>query len=61
MKAYAILTPEGFYTISRTVQPLGPPKLYATKENPQRLIDEAWKGSQIEKGAVVEIEWRYNL
>jgi hypothetical protein len=61
MKAYAILTAEGWYTPSRSVTHDGPPKLYKTEANAQRLIDTAWTGSQIEGGAVVEIEWRYNL
>lgn len=57
-KAYAILTPDGWYNIGRSVTHAGPPKLYATRENPQRLIDQAWSGSQIKNGKVVVIEWR---
>jgi len=60
-EAYAILTPDGFYTANRDVRPLGPPKLYATEANAQRQIDKAWPNSQLEHGAVVLITWEYHL
>jgi len=56
-EAYAILTPEGWYTPYRTVDPDGPPKLYKTEANAQRQIDNAWKMSQLYHGVVTQVVW----
>ena len=60
MKAYAIVTPDGWYTPYRTVDPNGPPKLYKTEQRAQMQVDSGC-GTWKEEAAVVEIEWRYNL
>jgi len=57
-KAYAIVSPKGYFTTSKTMSWQGPPKLYATKEWPQRLINNAWGGSQLMGALVVVIDWK---